>query len=57
MLKKKRDATLHITTKADKLNAVVIMNKDDCQKMEIFLEDRQTYLYVNRNHVENVVAF
>ncbi|XP_069184535.1 uncharacterized protein [Procambarus clarkii] len=52
----KKDNSLHIT-KAEKSNTVVIMNKDDyVREMELLLEDMDTYLLVNRDPTEKVIA-
>ena len=50
----KRDDDLHIT-KADKSNAIVIMNKVDyLEKMENLLSDTETYENLTSNPLENV---
>ena len=50
----KKDQHLHIT-KADKSNAVVIMNKQDyINKMETLLSDEDTYERLQNNPIESV---
>ncbi|XP_076029167.1 uncharacterized protein LOC143018013 [Oratosquilla oratoria] len=50
----KKDSDLHIT-KADKSNAVVIMNKNDyLNKMDVLLKDQVTYVQLLKNPTESV---
>lgn len=52
----KKDETLHIT-KADKSNALVLINKGDyVNKMLVLLSDQETYSVLNHNPLEKVIS-